>query len=51
MIDIIYADNAATTKLSRAALDVMMPYLEHAYGNPSSLLRPGQIARRALDDA
>lgn len=51
MIDIIYADNAATTKLSRAALDVMMPYLEHAYGNPSSLHRPGQIARRALDDA
>lgn len=51
MIDIIYADNAATTKLSRAALDVMMPYLEHAYGNPSSLHRLGQIARRALDDA
>ena len=51
MIDIIYADNAATTKLSRTALDVMMPYLEHAYGNPSSLHRPGQIARRALDDA
>ena len=49
--DMIYADNAATTKLSKAALDAMMPYLEHAYGNPSSLHKEGQIARRALDEA
>ena len=47
----IYADNAATTKLSRTALEAMLPYLEHAYGNPSSLHRPGQIARRAMDEA
>ena len=51
MKDMIYADNAATTKLSRTALDAMLPYLEHAYGNPSSLHRPGQVARRALDEA
>lgn len=51
MTDMIYADNAATTRLSRTALDAMLPYLEHAYGNPSSLHRPGQIARRALDEA
>lgn len=51
MMDMIYADNAATTKLSKAALDAMLPYLEHAYGNPSSLHKPGQIARKALDEA
>ena len=50
-MDMIYADNAATTKLSKAALDAMLPYLEHAYGNPSSLHKPGQIARKALDEA
>ena len=30
----IYADNAATTKLSQTALDAMMPFLTEIYGNP-----------------
>ena len=33
----IYADNAATTKMSRTAIDTMIPYMEEGYGNPSSL--------------
>lgn len=33
----VYADNAATTCVSKTALDAMMPYLTEYYGNPSSL--------------
>lgn len=44
----IYADNAATTKLSKKALDAMMPYLTEQYGNPSSLHTVGQLAAEAL---
>ena len=44
----IYADNAATTQMSRAALDAMLPYLETIYGNPSSLHSVGQQAAEAL---
>ena len=33
----VYADNAATTSVSRTALNAMMPYLTDMYGNPSSL--------------
>ena len=40
----IYADNAATTQMSRAAIDAMLPYLETIYGNPSSLHSVGQQA-------
>lgn len=47
----IYADNAATTKLSKAALDAMMPYLTEQYGNPSSLHTVGQLAAEALFSA
>lgn len=47
----IYADNAATTKLSKTALDAMMPYLTEQYGNPSSLHTVGQIAAEALFNA
>ena len=47
----IYADNAATTKMSRAAIDAMLPYLEESYGNPSSLYAFGQQAKEALEDA
>ena len=32
----VYADNAATTKMSTAVLDAMMPYMTEVYGNPSS---------------
>ena len=33
----IYADNAATTKMSKTAIAAMLPYMEEQYGNPSSL--------------
>ena len=47
----IYADNAATTKPSRAAIEAMLPYLEEEYGNPSSLYALGQRAKEALEQA
>ena len=39
----IYADNAATTRLSGTALAAMLPYLTEHYGNPSSLYIQHQI--------
>ena len=47
----IYADNAATTKLSPVALQAMLPYLAEHYGNPSSLYSLGQQAAEALEEA
>ena len=47
----IYADNAATTRMSRTAIDAMIPYMEEYYGNPSSLYEIGQRAKEALDEA
>ena len=47
----VYADNAATTKMSRTAIDAMVPYFETVYGNPSSLHTVGQVAKEALDGA
>ncbi len=47
----IYADNAATTKMSSAAIDAMLPYMAELYGNPSSLYAFGQQAREALESA
>ena len=47
----IYADNAATTRPSRAALDAMLPLLEEGYGNASSLYTLGQKAREHLENA
>ncbi len=47
----VYADNAATTKMSRVAIDAMLPYLETYFGNPSSLHTVGQEAKEALDAA
>ncbi len=44
----IYADNAATTRMSRRAIDAMLPYLSDIYGNPSSLHSIGQEAAQAL---
>ena len=44
----IYADNAATTRMSRTAIDAMLPYMETYYGNPSSLHTVGQQAAEAL---
>lgn len=44
----IYADNAATTKVSKKVIEAMLPYLENVYGNPSSLHTRGQEAAEAL---
>lgn len=47
----IYVDNAATTKMSRTAIDAMLPYMEEVWGNPSSLYEAGQKAAEALQSA
>ena len=47
----IYADNAATTRMSRAAIDAMLKCMEHDYGNPSSLYTIGQQAKEILEQA
>ncbi len=51
MEQFVYVDNAATTKLSPAVLEAMMPYLTEEYGNPSSLYRFGNHAKRAIEQA
>ena len=47
----VYADNAATTKMSAAAIEAMVPCFEKFYGNPSSLHSVGQEAKEVLEDA
>ena len=47
----IYADNAATTKMSSTAIQAMLPYMDRIYGNPSSLHTAGQQAAEALQSA
>lgn len=47
----IYADNAATTKMSKGAIEAMLPYMDEFYGNPSSLYAFGQRAKEALEEA
>ena len=47
----VYADNAATTKMSQVAIDAMLPYFTETYGNPSSLHSAGQEAKEALESA
>ncbi len=47
----VYADNAATTRVSQAALTAMLPYFTEIYGNPSSLHSDGQAAKEALESA
>ena len=47
----IYADNAATTRMNKAAIEAMLPYMADVYGNPSSLHSAGQRAAEALLDA
>ena len=47
----IYLDNAATTKMSKTAIDAMLPYMDSIYGNPSSLHSVGQKANEALVNA
>ncbi|MBR3296437.1 MAG: cysteine desulfurase NifS [Firmicutes bacterium] len=47
----IYADNAATTKMSPTAINAMLPYMNEVYGNPSSLYSFGQKAKEELEKA
>ncbi len=47
----IYADNAATTRMSRAAIDAMVPCMEEVFGNPSTLYRTGQRAKEVIEQA
>jgi cysteine desulfurase len=47
----IYADNAATTRMAPEVLEAMLPYLTEEYGNPSTLYRLGRSARRGLEQA
>ena len=46
-----YLDNASTTRMSRAAIDAMLPYFDQVWGNPSSLHSMGQRAKEALETA
>ena len=47
----IYADHAATTAMSEAAIDAMTRCMREEYGNPSSLYRIGQQAKETLEHA
>ena len=47
----IYADNAATTRMSDKAIEVMTAALQNDYGNPSSLYTIGQKAKEKLEEA
>ncbi len=46
----VYADNAATTRMSQTAIDAMIPCFQEVYGNPSSLHSVGQRAKEVLED-
>ncbi|MCM1382513.1 MAG: cysteine desulfurase NifS, partial [Muribaculaceae bacterium] len=47
----IYADNAATTAVSKRVLEAMLPYMTEQFGNPSSIYKLGRDAERAITDA
>jgi len=47
----IYADNAATTKMSDKAKETLLLHIDSTYGNPSSLHTIGQEAKEALETA
>jgi cysteine desulfurase len=47
----IYFDNAATTPLAPEVLDVMLPYLQNHFGNPSSIYSFGRETRMAIENA
>lgn len=47
----VYADNAATTKISDLVLKAMTPYLAEQYGNPSSIYKLGRNAAAAIEEA
>ena len=47
----VYADNAATTPVSKKVVEAMLPYMTEHYGNPSSLYGIGQVAASAVRTA
>jgi cysteine desulfurase len=47
----VYADNAATTAMSKTSKEAMLPYMDEIYGNPSSLHSFGQAAAEALQES
>lgn len=47
----VYADNAATTRVTKPVLDAMLPYFTEQYGNASSIYRLGRDANKALNTA
>ncbi len=50
-MDIIYVDNNATTKVSDAVIEEMLPYLGQMYGNPSSMYTFGDIVNKKIKKA
>lgn len=51
MRDFIYADNAATTRISDSVLEAMLPYLKDEYGNASSIYYIGRNSHQAVETA
>lgn len=47
----IYLDNAATTALDPQVVDAMLPFMQHHYGNPSSIHALGRETRAAIERA
>ena len=47
----VYADQAATTSLSKTALEAMLPWMTENFGNPSALYEEGRTARDAVETA
>ncbi|MBQ7004970.1 MAG: cysteine desulfurase NifS [Clostridia bacterium] len=47
----VYADNAATTPVSKNVVEAILPYMTEHFGNPSSLYETGQVAFRAVRNA
>ena len=45
----VYADQAATTSLSKTALEAMLPWMTENFGNPSALYEEGRTARDAVE--
>ena len=50
-MNIVYFDNAATTKIRSEVLNEMIPYLTSNYGNASSLYSIGRTSKHAIDNA
>ena len=48
---LVYLDHAATTAVRPKVLEAMLPYFSERFGNPSSMYRLAQEARKAVDEA